>query len=64
MRSLGSPRVECSGVLEEEIRGWTGLLMQEERTNSPPPQHSLVLVARNVFIFKPGTDDHTTNNSV
>ena len=26
--------------------------------------HSLVFVTKNIFIFKPRTDDYTTNNSV
>ena len=28
------------------------------------PLRSLFLVTKNVFMFKPGTDDYTTNNSV
>ena len=28
------------------------------------PLHSLVLVTKNIFFFKPGTDDYTINNSV
>ena len=56
-------RREGSRALEEEI----GVLNSQgggKNKDTFSSLHSFVLVTQNVFSFKPGTDDYTTNSSV